>query len=410
MTFERTEVAVIGGGVIGTSIAFRLAQAGKKVVLLEKNDLATGSSGACDKCIFVQSKAPGIHLELALRSAEIYSGLSRELDYDIEYHPKGGMIAIENQEQMEVMEGVIARQREGGLDVRLLTGDEARRREPVLADHVVAAAHSPQDAEVNPFRLAHGFARAARKLGAKILNHTEVKGIGVENGWAKTVITDRGEIRAGVIINAAGVWAPLIGQMVGLEIPIKPRRGQILVTEPVPQMIGSVFLDARYIVVKYNPSLARNADTVEGRLGVALSLGQTDSGNILVGACREFVGYDLGTTHEALTAISRNALRIAAGLRGFRIIRAFAGLRPYTPDGLPILGYVDGVKGFVMAAGHEGDGIALAAITGKLISELVVSGQASVSLEPFRLSRFTISGENAQVGNKVSWGGLIGGI
>lgn len=395
MTIERAEVGIIGGGVVGTSIAYRLARAGKRVVLVERADLAAGSSGACDKAIFVQSKAPGIHLELALRSAELYRGLSRELDYDIEYKPRGGMIVIQTRDQLEVMEHLAARQRESGLDVRRLSPEEARAREPVLSGDLLGATHSSRDAEVNPIRLTLGLARAAARHGAKILVHTEAKGIGVRNGRAESIFTDQGEIRAEVIVNAAGVWAPQIGRMVGLEVPIVPRRGQILVTERVPEMVGSVILCARYIAAKYHPDLARNGEGEVARLGVGLSLGQTRSGNILIGGSREFVGYDRRTTREAMVTIGRHALQIAPGLKGIRAIRAFAGLRPYTPDGLPILGFVEGVGNFIMAAGHEGDGIALAAITGQLIAELVLGGQASTSLEPFRLSRFKGGGRTA---------------
>ncbi|MFO7707109.1 MAG: FAD-binding oxidoreductase, partial [Desulfobacterales bacterium] len=188
-------------------------------------------------------------------------------------------------------------------------------------------------------------------------------------------------ISAPVVINAAGVLAAEVGRMAGVEIPITPRRGQILVTAAVSPFLRHCLISAQYVAAKFNPGLA-----AEG--GMGFSVEQSDAGNVLIGSTREFVGFDRRTTFEGIRTIASRIAPVIPALRRVPVIRTFAGLRPYTPDGLPILGTVAGIGGFFMAAGHEGDGIALSAITGELIAELVGTGRTQFPLDAFRLERF----------------------
>ena len=171
--------------------------------------------------------------------------------------------------------------------------------------------------------------------------------------------------------------------MAGIEVPVTPRRGQLLVTEARSGLLKPWLGSANYIVAKFNPE-----STKEGDGGV--SIDQTKNGNFLLGSTREFVGYDKRTTVKGLQQVASRAVRILPDLQHVNVIRTFAGLRPYTPDGLPILGKVAQIKGLIMAAGHEGDGIALSAITGKLISDLILGNKTAVSLDSFGLNRFAV--------------------
>lgn len=389
MTMKR-DVVIIGGGVIGTSIAYYLGKKGVKATVVEKKDLASGASGSCDQNIFLQSKNPGIHLKLALASAAMFSGLEEELGHPLEYHNKGGMILIESPEEMKVMRDFVARQQQIGLSVEIISRDEAARMQRGLAEHLVGATHSPQDAEVNPIELNIGFARAAKRLGAEILFETEVTGLKFQGQQVEAVETSRGTIWTPLVIVAAGAWSPLIGEMAGLKIPIKPRRGQIIITEPVPPFVAKGALSAQYIVAKYNPSLLQKSSSRSLQLGVGLSLSQTDKGNILIGATREFVGYDVRNTREAIKEVLKNAVRLVPGLKDINVIRTMGGIRPYTPDGLPLVGPVAGLEGFFMAAGHEGDGIALAPVTGTLAAELLTTGQTFMDIEALSPNRFDL--------------------
>ena len=388
MASSTTDVIVIGGGVIGASVAYHLARRGVRATVLERGDMASGSSGACDGLVLLQSKRPGIHLRLAMESTKLFNRLSEELPVPIEYRCRGGMVVIETKEEFHAMERYAQEQRETGLEVAILDIAAARRIEPQLSESLAGAAYSPLDGQVNPIALTHGLALGARALGARIRTHTEVTGLRLERGRVTGVETDQGRFSAGMVVNAAGVYAPRLGEMVGIPVPIRPRRGQLLVTEATKPMIKGTFISARYIAAKHNPELAKGE-------GEGIAIEQTESGNLLLGSTREFVGFDWGTTVGGIRGIARRTMAVLPGLAALNVIRSFAGLRPYTPDGLPILGPVEGVEGLIMAAGHEGDGIALSPITGELIAQFIAEGRTKIPLDPFRLERFAHSPDPA---------------
>ncbi|MGD8335780.1 MAG: FAD-dependent oxidoreductase [Desulfobacterales bacterium] len=386
----KSDVVVIGAGIIGSSIAYHLAQRKASVILVEKADLAAGSSGACDGLIFLQSKKPGIHLQLAMESRKRFARLRNSLPVAIEYRESGGMVIIESDEELAVMQEFVKEQQKIGLDVTLLNADRARQLEPHLSEHIIGATHSPLDGQVNPIALTLGFAMGAKNLGARLITGATVRGIDTTAGRVSAVESDTGRFEADIVVNAAGTHAPEIGTMVGLSIPIKPRRGQIIVTEACPPMLNHCMVSAKYIAAKFSPEIAKAG-------GEGISIEQTETGNFLLGSTREFVGYDKRTTTNGLQRIAAKTAGIIPALEQVNVIRAFAGLRPYTPDGLPILGQVADVPGFFMAAGHEGDGIALSPITGELIAQMIVTGKSDFPLDAFRISRFNVAREDVEV-------------
>ena len=382
MAWQNADVVVIGGGIIGTAIAYFLTRQKTDVILLEKNGIASGSSGACDGAVAMQTKKPGIHLKLALESQALLRRLQSTLPVPIEYEENGGVIVIETEDEMTVMEQFIEAQRQAGLEVELLDRAQLRSLAPHLSDHLIGATYSPGDGKINPMALTIGFARGAEQMGAEVFTNTAVLDIEVEKGQIQAVVTTAGRVETRMVVNATGVYAARIGRMLNIEIPIKPRRGQLLVTEARPDLLKPWLGSANYITAKFNPQLAEKGAT-------GISLDQTKNGNFLIGSTREFVGYNKQTTVKGLKQIASRAVRILPDLKHVNLIRAFAGLRPYTSDGLPILGEVENIKGLIMAAGHEGDGIALSAITGKLISGLILDGKTDVDLNRFNLNRFS---------------------
>jgi len=378
---DKADVVVIGGGVIGASILYHLSKRKIGAVLLEKGELISGSSGACDGLIFLQSKKPGPHLSLALVSAGQFANLKQELPFDVEHKVNGGMIAAENERELEALERLVAEQRKTGLDISLLGGAQAREKESSLSEHIVGATFCPLDAQVNPLLLAHAFIRSAKEMGGQVITDSAVVAIEVRSNRVRSVRTKKGVTKTNTVVNAAGAHAPEIGKLLHLEIPIKPRRGQLLVTEPLPPIVGRGILSATYIAAKFGSAPAET--DCEG-----ISIDQTASGNLIVGSTREFVGFNQGTTYRGMKGIAREAVRIVPQLRDRHIIRIFSGLRPYTPDGLPILGRVEGIDGFIMAAGHEGDGIALSPITGEAMAEIIDTGDTHVPISEFGLERF----------------------
>lgn len=382
MALKNADVVIAGGGVIGSAIAYYLSLKGVDVVLLEKEGIGSGSSGACDGAVLMQSKKPGIHLKMAMESHKLLEELQAQLPVSFEFEKNGGLIVIETEEERILMEQHVKAQREAGLAVELIDGKQLRKLSPHLSPHLRGATYSSSEGKINPLALTLGFIRGAMQLGARIITGTKVVDIKTDGEQIASVQTDKGEIQTHTLVNAVGAYAPQIGKMLDIDIPIRPKRGQILVTEPRPGLLKPCLLTASYIAAKYN-SASKNKN------GGGLSIDQTHNGNLLLGSTRELVGYDKRNSADGLKQIASRAVRILPDLKDMMLIRAFAGLRPYTPDGLPILGKVEKIKGLIMAAGHEGDGIALSAITGKLISELIINGETDVSLDNFSLNRFS---------------------
>ena len=383
MTQRSPHIAIIGGGVIGTSIAYYLTRHNARVTLVEKKDLAAGSSGACDGHVFMQSKKPGIHLSLAMESLKLFKSLRNELPMDIEFRQSGGMVAIETDEEYRVMKKFVQAQQDIGLDVRLLDRSQTFGEEPNLSSHIKGCTFSPLDARVNPINLTLGFALGAKNNHARIITGTKVLGLLTKNNQVTGIATDKGKFLADIVVNAAGSLAAVISEMVDISMPVKPRRGQIVVTNASAPILHHNLISAKYIAAKFDPSLADKS-------GQGISMEQTKNGNFLLGSTREFVGFNRQNTLSGIRKIVKQTAAVLPALKNLQIIRTFAGLRPYTPDGLPILGPVKSLDGFFMAAGHEGDGIALSPITGNLVSQILVGKKPDICLDPFSPDRFTV--------------------
>jgi len=250
----------------------------------------------------------------------------------------------------------------------LLNRNEALEMQPCLSPQIIGSTYSSEDAEVNPLLLSQAFAAAVKRIDVDIRTHTEVLNIETNHGQVIGVQTNKGYIATELVINAAGPFAPSIARMVGIDLPIQPRRGVILISEKINPVVRGNILCSQYIAAKH---LTTNTEDNVPPFGIGLSLGQTESGNLLIGGSREFVGFDKSAQPEVLSAIAAHASSIVPSLNSVRIIRSMVGFRPYTGDGLPIIDFAPELKGFIIAAGHEGDGIALAPITGHLVTALL---------------------------------------
>ena len=318
---------------------------------------------------------------MAMESLKRFKKLHKQLPVPMEFTQTGGLVTIETPDEYRAMKNYVQDQQAIGLDVQLLDREQLVQKEPGLSRRITGAAYSPLDAKINPINLTLGFALAAGKHHARILTRTPVTEILVKNNRVTGVVTPQGPIPADLVVNAAGAAAGKVSRMAGIQMPVMPRRGQIAVTHAGPPVLHHCLISAGYIAAKYNPELARTA-------GQGISMEQTENGNLLLGATREFAGFDIGNTLGAIRKIITEAAARLPALASFQIIRTFAGLRPWTPDGLPILGPVSKLDGFVMAAGHEGDGIALSAITGELMADSLLNKKTAISLDRFSPDRF----------------------
>jgi sarcosine oxidase subunit beta len=225
----------------------------------------------------------------------------------------------------------------------------------------------------------------------KLSTNEEVTGISeTPAGWRIT--TSRGNtFFSETVVNAAGTWAgKVMSEHLGMDIPITPKRGQILVTEASPAIGETNIWSSDYIVSKLHPELS-TLDEKDRQLGLGMAITRTGDGNYFLGGTREFVGFDKGTTYDAFEAISKTAIDYFPILENLHIIRSFAGLRPASSDGKCIIGKMPGLHGFFMAAGHEGDGIALAPITGKFLTDLVMGRKTELDISELSPGRFPMT-------------------
>ena len=385
------DVIIIGGGIIGSSVAWQLARRKKKVLVIERKDVCSGSAGATDGVVGYHTKKPGLQLDLAVQSIEMFRTLNRDLETNVEYGLEaGGMQPVEDKDQWDMLASMAAEQRRSGVDIRMISAEEACSIEPNLNPDIYGALWSPTGGKVNPLAMTFGFARAAKRLGAVYLTETEVTHILTEGGRAVGVNTSAGEFRADCIVDAAGAWAGKVAALAGIDLPIRPRKGQLLITEPIGPFLRATVQCAMYNVIKFRPETIKDPAVL--KLGSSLSIEQQESGGLIIGGTREFADFEEENTFEAVETMVKRAVRFFPALKDVSIIRCFSGFRPYTPDGLSMMGEVRTLPGFYMAAGHEGDGIALSPITGRLMAELITDGKTSYDITPFSPNRFLKGG------------------
>lgn len=382
------DVVIIGGGVIGTSIAYYLSKRGAFVMLLEQGVIAGGTTGAGGGLMGLQDKNPGVSLLMGMESVNTFNTLEAELGYDIGYNQEGGIIPITSEQELRWVEKQVNPLRQEGLNTSFLDNKEIREIEPALGENVFTASFCPLECQVNPVKLAKAYANSARTLGAEIITRSKVVSF-VQDAHGKIIklITERGDISAGVFINAAGVWSTDLINSTNINIPVLPRKGQIVILGPVAQReIHTIMHGASYFAIRYE-----NDVLPENDLGLAFAVEQREN-FIRLGVTRQFAGFDNVAQKEISRIIIENAKNILPGVGKFNVFDAIAGLRPYTPDHKMILGIDDRIPNLVFATGHEGEGTTLSPITGILISELILDGTTHLPIEEFSPSRFLHTG------------------
>ncbi|MGP0579559.1 NAD(P)/FAD-dependent oxidoreductase [Paenibacillus peoriae] len=387
MKHDAADLVIVGGGIIGTAIAYYAAKSGMKVVLAERGEIAGGTSSRCDGNILAIDKEPGFDSRMSLVSQELVAELARELEDEFEYRAPGSILVCENDQEMQAAEQWVARQQQEGLPFRMLDQQNLREEWPHLAKDLPGGLECATDSAVNPVLMTYALAEAARRMGARLLPRTPIQSVlKDEEGNVRGVETTNGVIRAGAVVLAAGVWTRSIGHSLGLDLPIMPRKGHILVSARMSSIGNRKVMEFGYLMSKFGGQ--RSVDELYEKYGVALVFEPTASQNILIGSSRQFVGMDTRVDQQVIRLIARRAIRFFPALANVPLMRAYTGLRPWTPDHLPIVSAVDEVPGLFIASGHEGDGISLAAVTGKLVTEMVRGESTCIPVELLRYDRF----------------------
>ncbi|MDR6976255.1 glycine/D-amino acid oxidase-like deaminating enzyme [Streptomyces sp. 3330] len=371
------DVVVVGAGMVGAACALYAARCGLDVILVDRGPVAGGTTGAGEGNLLVSDKEPGPELRLALLSARLWGELAQELGAAVEYEPKGGLVAASTPESLAALTDLAAGQRAAGVKASNIRADQLQELEPYLAPGLAGGVLYPQDAQVMPTLAAAHLVRAS---GARLeTGRTVTRILREPAGAVRGVRTDRGDILAPAVVNAAGTWGAEVAARAGVRLPVLPRRGFVLVTEPLPRRVRHKVYAADYVADVASDSAAlQTSPVVEG----------TAAGPVLIGASRERVGFDRSFALPVVRALAAGATRLFPFLEHVRAMRAYLGFRPYLPDHLPAVGPDPRVPGLFHACGHEGAGIGLATGTGHLIAQTLTGRHPELDLTPFRPDRF----------------------
>ena len=367
---KQANIVIIGGGVIGASIAYNLAEKGMQdIVVLEKNYIASGSTGSCGAGIR-QQWGTKMNCLLSRKSMEIFENMNEILDTkrDIELKQGGYLLLAFSQKELDQFKENIKLQHKYDIPSQLLTVQEALDIVPQLnTEGITGAAFCPTDGHANPFRVNQAYVEAAERKGVKFYTYTEAKDIVVKNGKIKKVVTDKGEIATNRVVNAAGGFSKEVGQMAGIDIPTKSERHEILVTEQVNPILKPMVMSFSYNIYCQ----------------------QTPDGSFVMGYGdpNEPASHNIKASWQFLEEMSKKATNLLPFLKKLRVIRQWAGLYNVTPDAQPILDESDDVEGYYMAVGFSGHGFMIAPMTGILMAEMITGEELSIDIE-LDLERF----------------------
>jgi sarcosine oxidase subunit beta len=363
-------VVVIGGGVMGTSIAFHLARAGvRDVVLVERDELASGSTSKAAGGVRAQF-SDALNIQLGARSLQAFERFEQDTGYDIGLHRVGYLFLLSTPEDVAGFEASVRLQNALGVPSRMIDPAEAQRLSPLIStDGLLAAAFSPDDGHCTPESVVHGYASAARAYGARILRHNDVTGIELHGDRITAVTTTLARITTGTVICAAGPWSRAIGAMVGVDLPLVPLRRQIAVTEPVAGLPPRLPM-----TIDFTTSLYFHSE------GPGLLLGMSDPD--------ERPGFATDTHDRWIPRLTAAMERRAPALLDLRRTGGWAGLYEVTPDHNALIGEAASVSRFLYATGFSGHGFLQGPAVGEVVRDLYLGRAPFVDVGPLSAGRF----------------------
>lgn len=385
---KSVDAVVIGGGIVGLSNAYWLAKRGMSVVLVETGDLVAGTSARCDGNNYICDTAPGeVTQTMRLAVSEVENLVKNELDDDVDWIENGMFILAEDEEQFEQAKKQCAEKQADGVKCRLVDSKELHEAEPNLASDIYGGIEFTEGGSLSPILFGFALGKKVEKLGGEIWRFTKVIGIECNpDGSVGKVLTDQGDIHTKYVIDAAGVWSPEIGKMVGVDIPVTKMKGDLLVAESDVKVSNRYVCEIGYNFLRNDMKLSGD-DAVRQKYGVGFLTEPTGANNSLIGFSK-YPGVDTKTNFEVTRAIAKRAIRFYPMIANVNIIRTYAGLRPWTPDHEPIISRTT-VPGFYVCSGHCGSGIAYGPLSGKLITQMILGEDTDVKMDRYDLYRFS---------------------
>jgi glycine/D-amino acid oxidase-like deaminating enzyme len=393
MAKASSDVLIVGAGIVGASTAYFLSQRRVRVTLVDAKFPGFGASGRNGGYIWTHMRSPGVQMELGLKGRAIVDEFARELD-DFELRPSGGMIYYFEQHQ-QLFKELKEERRQSGLPMDLLTRDEAKQLMPLLPDKVAGATFNPLDAHMSTLKLVQALALAAERNGAKVLSGVDVKGLVCEGGTVKGIETNQGRMGADTVVLTAGTWVADILKSIGVDLPVTPERMQSVELGKIDVRFGPcVYGPLAIKLYKCAHGLPSYRDELvthpleKANPGYEFLEGifQRRDGRVVLGWPCDQPGYDDRTTMNGIAMMLAIFHDSIPAIRPLPVERTWACILPTTPDALPILGPVDGIKGLVLGAGHS-FGNSGGPISGKLLAQSINGEQTDMDLKPFRWDR-----------------------
>lgn len=362
-------MAVVGGGVIGASTAFHLAEAGAEVVLFERDELASGSTSRSAGGVRAQFSDP-VNIALGQRGLAAFENFARRPGGEIDLRQHGYLFLLSDPGDVAAFEHGVALQNAQGVPSRMLEVAEAHRLAPVIStDGLLAAAYAPRDGHCTPESVVQGYARGARAHGATLVRYCPVTGIDVTDGTITGVRTERGSVRTDTVVCAAGAWSASVGAMAGVSLPVRPLRRQIVVTEPIPGL---------------PPRMPMTIDFASGFYF------HDEGPGLLMGAPEgtEHHGFDAAPTDAWLAGLGDVVARRAPRLAEVGLAHRWAGLYEVTPDHNAIVGECGEVSRFCYATGFSGHGFLQGPAIGEVMRDLVLGRSPEIDVSGLDVRRF----------------------
>jgi D-hydroxyproline dehydrogenase subunit beta len=345
------------------------------VCLLDRGEVSGGTTGLGEGNVLCCDKLPGPELDLARLGLAVYDDVEELLGTEAGIRRKGALVVHARPGSWEGEPQRLAELQGGGIECSLLDTDEARAAEPELLGELLGASYFPHDLQCDPRAIARALAREAEALGAAVESGSEADTVALNGGRVEGVAG----ITADAVVIAAGAWSAALARSAGLQLPVEPRKGQLVRLERRPDFLRHKVIDGSYMAAVASENAA---------LAVSTVMETTLDGHVLVGSSRERRGFDLSVDEAVSDALLDHASALAPAIRGLRVDSAWAGLRPWLPGGLPAIGLSAAADGLWIATGHEGAGVAHGPITGRLVAQALTGEEPVLDLAPFDPDRF----------------------
>jgi D-hydroxyproline dehydrogenase subunit beta len=345
------------------------------VHLIDRGEVSGGTTGLGEGNVLCCDKRPGAELGLAQLGLALYDEIEELLGEEAGIRRKGALVVLTGNGSWEPESDRIAALREAGVECEPLDADELSAAEPELRGDLLGGSSFPRDLQCAPRAIARGLARAAEQLGATVETGRAAEALSVEGGR----VTGVAGIAADAVVIAAGAWSAPLARSAGLELPLEPRKGQLVRLERRPGFLQHKVIDGSYMAA---------VESEDVGLAVSTVVETTLDGHVLVGSSRERCGFDLSVDPAVGEALLERAARLVPGVRELSVDAEWAGLRPWLPGGLPAIGSSGAAEGLWIATGHEGAGVAHGPITGRLVAQALCGEPTALDLGPFSPDRF----------------------